>query len=210
MPPAVRDQLPPARDHQLHFHRSFPVPPGHSVLTRTDPTVEALSRYVLDAALDANLDAALRPARRAAVIRTADVHKVTTLLVVRYRLEIRLPGSRATLTQVAEEAEFLGFTATGDHLTWLLPEQVDALLSTAPAGNVDDALARTQLVRALGRLDSIAEHLAQKGHAAADSLVTEHRDVRSARARGRKVTAKLLPPPDVLGVYVFLPAASSR
>ena len=31
---------------------SFPVPTGHSVLTRTDPTVEALSRYVLDAALD--------------------------------------------------------------------------------------------------------------------------------------------------------------
>ena len=67
-----------------------------------------MSRYVLDAALDANLDEALRPARRAAVIRTAAVHKVTTLLVVRYRLEIRLPGSRATLTQVAEEAQFLG------------------------------------------------------------------------------------------------------
>jgi superfamily II DNA or RNA helicase len=210
VPPAVRDQLPPARDHRLQFHRSFPVPPGHSVLTRTDATVEALSRYVLDAALDANLDEALRPARRAAVIRTAGVQTVTTLLVVRYRLEIRLPGSCATLTQVAEEAEFLGFTATGDHLTWLLPEHVDALLSVAPAGNVDDALARTQLVRALGRLDNIAEHLVEKGHAAADSLVTEHRDVRSAPAGGRKVTAKLLPPPDVLGVYVFLPAAGSR
>ena len=118
------------------------------------------------------------------MIRTAAVHKVTTLLVVRYRLEITLPGSRATLTQVAEDAQFLGFTATGDHLTWLPAEQVDALLSTAPAGNVDDALARTQLVRALGRLDSIAEHLAQKGHAAADSLVAEHRDVRSASRAG--------------------------
>ena len=211
VPPAVRDQLPPVRNHQLHFHRSFPVPAGHSVLTRTDPTVEALSRYVLDAALDASLDAALRPARRAAVIRTVGVHKVTTLLVVRYRLEITLPGSHATLTQVAEDAQFLGFTATGDHLTWLPPEQVDALLNAAPAGNVDDALARTQLGRALGRLDSLAEHLAQKGYAAADSLIAEHRDVRSAsRTGGRAVTAKFLPPPDVLGVYVFLPETSTR
>jgi len=123
VPPTVRDQLPPVRNHQLHFHRSFPAPAGHSVLTRTDPAVEALSRYVLDAALDTSLDAALRPARRAAVIRTAGVHKVTTLLVVRYRLEITLPGSHATLTQVAEDAQFLGFTATGDHLTWLPPNR---------------------------------------------------------------------------------------
>ena len=107
VPPAVRDQLPPAKDHRLHFHESFPVPAGHSVLTRTDPTVEALSRYVLDAALDADLDPILRAARRAGVMRSAAVNKVATLLVVRFRLEITLPGSRATITQVAEDAQFL-------------------------------------------------------------------------------------------------------
>ncbi|WP_155764299.1 helicase-related protein, partial [Mycobacterium colombiense] len=65
LPAAVRDQLPPTKGGRLHFHRSLPVPIGHSVLTRTDTTVDALSRYVLDAALDSRLDPAARPARRA-------------------------------------------------------------------------------------------------------------------------------------------------
>jgi superfamily II DNA or RNA helicase len=206
VPPAVRDQLPPAKDHRLHFHDSFPVPTGHSVLTRTDPTVEALSRYVLDAALDANLDPILRPARRAGVMRSAAVNQVTTLLVVRFRLEITLPGSRATITQVAEDAQFLAFTTTGDDLAWLTTEQVDALLTVAATGNVADTLARTQLDRALGRLDVVGDHLQAIGVERADAIVADHRAVRSAsRAGGRAVTAELLPPPDVLGLYVFLP-----
>lgn len=210
LPPAVRDQLPPAKDHRLHFHDSFPVPTGHSVLARTDPTVEALSRYVLDAALDADLDPILRPARRAGVIRSAAVKQVTTLLVVRFRLEITLPGSRATITQVAEDAQFLAFTTTGDDLTWLTTGQVDALLTVPATGNVADTLARTQLDRALSRLDVVGDHLQAIGDERADAIVADHRAVRSAsRAGGRAVTAELLPPPDVLGLYVFLPEMST-
>lgn len=211
LPPAVRDQLPPTKDNRLHFHRSLPVPAGHCVLNRTDPTVESLSRYVLDAALDSRLDAAARPARRAGVMRAKGVDKVTTLLVVRHRLEITIPGSNTTVTQVAEEARFAAFTASGDTLTWLAQSDVDALLALTPSGNVDDALARAQLGRALGRLPALADHLAQAGQVAAESLVAEHQAVRAAsKAAGRAPAVKFLPPADVLGVYVFLPEASSR
>ena len=34
VPPALRDQLPPAKEQRLHFHRSLPVPPGAQ---RADP-----------------------------------------------------------------------------------------------------------------------------------------------------------------------------
>ena len=71
-------------------------------------------------------------ARRAGVMRTATVQKVTTLLVVRFRLEITLPGSQATIVQVAEDARFLAFTAIGDDVSWLPSEQVDALLTATP------------------------------------------------------------------------------
>ncbi|GFG53372.1 helicase [Mycolicibacterium agri] len=211
LPAAVRDQLPLPRDGRLHFHRSLPVPTGHAVLTRTDPTVDALSRYVLDAALDARLDAAARPARRAGVMRTAGVDKVTTLLMVRYRLEITLAGAAGTVTEVAEDARFLAFTATGDELSWLPPDRVDALLTLSPSGNVDDALARAQLGRALGRLPALAEYLGGTGAEAAADLVAGHQAVRSAtKAAGRAPAVRFLPPADVLGVYVYLPAGGAR
>ncbi|WP_375481528.1 helicase-related protein [uncultured Mycobacterium sp.] len=211
VPLALRDQLPPVKDHRLQFHRSFPVPDGHHVLTRTDPAVEAVSRYVLDAALDPGLDPAQRPARRAGVMRTAAVSTVTTLLVVRYRLEVTLPGAHNTVSQVAEDAKFLAFNATGDQLRWLPAEEVDHLLTATPSGNVADALAQAQLERALGRLADLAEHLDQTGRDAADAIVADHRAVRSAsRSGGRAVSAEFLPPADALGVYVFLPDGSTR
>jgi superfamily II DNA or RNA helicase len=211
LPSAVRDQLPPAKDKRLHFHRSLPVPIGHGVLSRTDATVEALSRYVLDAALDSRLDPTARPARRAGVMRTRGVGKVTTLLMVRHRLELTIPGASTTITQVAEEARFVAFTASGDTLTWLAPTEVDALLALTPSGNVEDALARTQLARALSRLPALAEHLSQTGLLAAQTLVAEHQAIRSAsKAAGRAPTVKFLPPADVLGTYVFLPEAAPR
>lgn len=211
LPPEVRNQLPSTKDHRLHFHESLPVPAGHHVLNRVDPAVEALSRYVLDAALDPALSPLLRPGRRAGVTRSAAVHKVTTLLVVRFRFEVTLPGSRKTVTQVAEDAHFVAFTASGEAVTWLPPEQVDDLLTIPPTGNVADSLAHAQLRRALTRLPGLQRHLEQTGRAKAQQLVTEHRDVRAAsRSSGRAVTAELLPPPDVLGVYVFLPDGGAR
>lgn len=211
LPAAVRDQLPPAKGGRLHFHRSLPVPAGHSVLTRTDATVDALSRYVLDAALDSRLDPAARPARRAGVMRTRTVSKVTTLLMVRHRLEITLPGSATTVTQVAEEATFLAFTATGNTLAWLPQPEVDALLTLTPSGNVDDALARMQLGRALDRLPALSKHLTTAGTHAAKGLVSDHQPVRSAsKAGGRAPTVRFLPPADVLGLYVFLPEGAAR
>lgn len=211
LPAAVRDQLPPTKAGRLHFHDSLPVPAGHCVLTRTDATVDALSRYVLDAALDSRLEPAVRPARRAGVMRTRGVGKVTTLLMVRHRLEISIPGSATTVTQVAEEATFLAFTATGDTLAWLPQAAVDTLLTLKPSGNVDDSLSRMQLGRALGRLDLLTEHLTATGKVAAKDLVSEHQAVRSAsKAAGRAPTVKFLPPADVLGVYVFLPETGGR
>jgi superfamily II DNA or RNA helicase len=211
LPPEVRDQLPSTKDGRLHFHRSFPVPPGHHVLTRIDPAVEALSRYVLDAALDPSLPSMLRPGRRAGIVRSKAVDKVTTLLVVRYRFEVKLTGSKTSLTQVAEDAHFLAYTASEGQISWLAGEQVDALLTAEASGNVADSLAEAQLGKALDRLNDIQAHLIATGHAKSDQLAVEHRDVRAAsRSGGRAVTAELLPPPDVLGVYVLLPDGAER
>ena len=135
-----------------------PSRPGTACSPAPTPRSRRLSRYVLDAALDSRLDPTARPARRAGVMRTRGVNKVTTLLVVRHRLEITIPGSaHAPSPRSPRKRKFLAFTATGDTLTWLPQAEVDALLTLTPSGNVDDALARTQLGRALGRLAALTE-----------------------------------------------------
>lgn len=206
LPGAVRDQLPPTKKPALTFHRAAPAPAGHPLLTRTDSTVEALARYVLDAALDPQVPTAQRPARRAAVIRTRAVSVVTTLVVVRYRLELIVPGSQRTITQVAEDAQFLAYTATGDTITWLDDDATDVLLNAEASGNVTDEVAQAQLQRALDRVPLLQPHLVELGDQIAGGAVADHRKVRqSSGNRVRGLSARLLPPPDVLGVYVYLP-----
>ena len=206
LPGAVRDQLPPAKGAALTFHRAAPAPAGQPLLTRTDSTVEALARYVLDAALDPQVPTAQRPARRAAVIRTRAVSVVTTLVVVRYRLELVVPGSQRTITQVAEDAQFLAYTATGDTITWLDDDTTDELLNAAASGNVTDEVAQAQLQRALDRVPLLQPHLVELGDRIAAGAVADHRKVRqSSGTRVRGLAARLLPSPDVLGVYVYLP-----
>lgn len=209
LPRALLDQLPPTKSATLWFHRSLPAPPGEPLLTRTDPTVEAIARYVLDAALDPLLPEVVRPARRAAVTRTTAVQTVTTLLVVRFRIELVVPGSRRIITQVAEDAQFLGYTASGDGISWLDPAATDELLRVQPTGNVNDDLARAQLQRALDRIPTLQQHLVELGDNVATAAVEAHRAVRrSSRLGLRGLDARLLPPPDVLGVYVYLPDRS--
>ncbi len=209
LPGAVRDQLPPAKGSVLHFHRAAPAPPGHPLLTRTDATVESLARYVLDAALDPQVPAAQRPARRAAVLRTRTVSVVTTLVVVRFRLELVIPGSHRTITQVAEDAQFVAFTATGDAIAWLDENATAQLLTAAPSGNVTDEVARAQLQRAIDRVPLLHPHLVEIGEQVAEQAVADHRKVRqSSGTRVRGLSARLLPPPDVLGVYVYLPGGA--
>src|SRR5581483_1504979 len=196
LPLALLDQLPPSRKPTARFHRSLPAPRGEPVLTRTDGHVEAIARFVLDAALDPLLPESARPARRAAVIRTSAVSTVTTLLVVRFRIELVVPGSRTTVTQVAEDARFLAYTASGGELTWLDAAATDALLDAEASGNVADALAQAQLERALGRLPDLQIHLTAIGGETAASAVATHRAVRgSAGVARRGLSARLLPPP---------------
>ncbi|GAA5155841.1 helicase-related protein [Pseudonocardia eucalypti] len=209
LPHALLDQLPPAKTPSMRFHRSLPAPPGEPLLNRTDHTVEAIARYVLDGALDPLLPEAARPARRAAVIRTRAVGTVTTLVVARFRVELVVPGSRRTVTQVAEDAQFLGFTVVGGETCWLDTDSTGHLLDATPSGNVHDDLARYQLQRALDRLPHLQGHLTRLGEQVAADAVHAHRAVRrGSRVSRRGLQARLLPPPDILGVYVYLPDRS--
>ena len=212
LPQPLRDQLPPLTSAgTVRFRNSLPAPRGDALLVRTDPTVDAIARYTLDAALDPLLPDDARPARRAGVMRTTAVSERTTLLVVRYRVELTVPGNRTTVTQIAEDAHFLAYTLDEhDRSVWLEKATVDALLAAAPSSSVADELARDQLAEQIEGLAALQAHLDQVGRNLAETTSEAHRRVRPNRAGRRAVTARLLPPADVLAVFVYLPDRRGR
>ncbi|MFE9426190.1 helicase-related protein [Kitasatospora sp. NPDC006697] len=222
--------------HTLIFRADLPVAPGEQALVRTDPAVRAIARYILDAALDPTISDRDRPGRRLGVIRTTAVETRTVLLLTRFRFRLTLPDrsapargqatgtSRPDVERVAEDARLLAWrpseTVDGSNTAeWLTDEQAAALLASVPDGNVLPELRRAAAKWAVTRTAELKPELEQQGRALAEQLRDAHMRVREAsgergRARGaaaaRRIDAQSVGTPDILGVYVYLPAGGSR
>lgn len=204
LPVGLRDTLPPGHREPLPLHRDVPVPRGHALLARTDPHVEATARYVLDTALDPA--AGVRAAARAGVARTRAVTQRTTLVLIRFRFHLDLPSRGGIRQLVTEEARFLAFTGAPDKAVWLDAAATDALTTAKPDANVaaDQAAGLTE--RVVAGLAGITPALEAEADRLASELLDAHRRVRtgaSAARRGLAVTAQK--PPDLLGLYIWLP-----
>jgi superfamily II DNA or RNA helicase len=204
LPSALRDALPAGLVQPALLHRDFPAPRDHIVLTRTDPAVEAVARYVLDTALDPALGH--RVAARAGVARSQGVARRTTLLLVRFRFHLDLPAPGGVRQQVCEEARFAAFSGPPDHPEWLDPTATAALVDLRPDANVDPDHAKSLLEGLLSAKSSWAAHLDDFADDLAAEVLAAHRRVRAgagAARRGLAVTAQK--PADLLGVYIYLP-----
>lgn len=213
LPRALRDMLPvkPA-DATITFVRDLPAPVGAHVLTRTNPAIEALASYSLDAALDPLLAADFRPARRSGVMRTNAVTDRTTLLVTRMRFHATLPGRDRDVPMVVEEAHLAAFTGTHDDPTWLSDDAINELLKATPAGNMPESMGKAFLAPTLDALKQghLLGHLSEAADTKAQNLDESHRRVRQAAGtavRGLRVTAQK--PVDILGAYQFIPAGGN-
>src|SRR5690606_19558916 len=189
LPLGLRSALPAGHRTPLPFHRDLPVPPREAYLDRTDPAVAATARYVLESALETRQGAPPPVASRCGVMRTSAVDKRTTLLLVRYRMHVTLPGRDQVRRSVAEEARVLGFRGAPAAAQWLDPQQVGELLHAAPTGNVPPDQAEPVLERAIAGLDAVSSHLDQ----AADELAARLREshLRVREAAGHRVRRQL-------------------
>jgi hypothetical protein len=189
----------------------MPVPRGHALLQRTDPNVEAVARFVLDAALNPRLAPQLRPASRCGVLRTRQVTTRTTLLLVRYRFRLELPSRTGLRTLIAEHAGLIAFRGSGDSLTQVGEEDTQRLVAATADANVPPDQARDFAQRALDSLDTLIPLVDARGEQLAEHLRDSHRRVRAATGdMKRGLTVTLQRPADVLGVYVYLPAGGAR
>ena len=209
VPAAVRDAIKDHRDVK-EFTAQFSLPVGEGVLYlhRTHPIVEGLGGYVLDSALDPLL-AGRGLARRAGVMRTADVGKRTVALLLRLRSHIVTKQGAVERALLAEDWQLLAYRGSPESPEWLTEEEAEGLLLAKPAANIAADLAQSQLEPVLAGLKSQETHLADVTRKRGDELLEAHKRVRRAtRARGisQRIEPKL--PVDILGAYLYLPAAA--
>ena len=209
LPSGLRDTLVTGHAEPLPFHRDLPVPSREAYLDRTDPNVAAIARYVLESALDPMVPAAVRPARRCGVMRTAAVARRTTLLLVRFRMHVELPGRDDRRQVVAEDAQVLAYRGRADEADWLSPAEVQDLLTAQPSGNVPPDQAMDFAERAVADVPALGAELDSTADTLAIRLRDDHIRVREASGQHvrRQIAVRAQKPADILGIYVYLPGA---
>jgi superfamily II DNA or RNA helicase len=199
----VRDAL-DGRTRIVATFRGRP-PGGGDLVVRTHPITAGLARFVLESALDAAIPG---PGRRCGVVRTRDVKARTTLLLLRFRYHLQSIGpDRQPIELLAEDLVTVGFTGSPAKPEWLPVDATDTLLTATPTGNIDPAAARDHLAQALGATASLMPAIVEIGSQRGAELLEAHRRVRKvAKSRTKIKGVALLPPVDLLGAYIYLPA----
>lgn len=207
-PRAMREMLQLRKDEE-QFKASFdlPVPDNTVYLTRTHPRVEALAKYIMDNALDDLTEGA---AKRAGAIRTSAVETVTTLLLVRFRYHIITYEQGAERQLLAEDSQLLAFEGLSDSASWLDAEQAELLLQAEPDANIPPQEATRRVEQVVDAYEQhLKAHVIQVAQERSEMLYEAHRRVResSQRTAFRGMRYKVEPqlPPDILGIYVFVP-----
>ncbi len=192
---------------KVRFKARFELPVDGGVLNtnRTHPIAEGLASYVLDTALDPILES---PARRCGVIRTNAVARRTTVLLLRLRYHIVKISLGQEIPLLAEDCLSVAFAGTPEHPEWLDSGDTEKLLDVRPDGNIGADQAKAYLEKVIAGFEGLRPRLEEVAIHRGEELLDAHRRVRSA-SKQTGVTYRVEPhlPPDVMGIYIYLPAA---
>lgn len=176
---------------------------GTLTLSRNSALIEQLASFVLGQALD-DQDGSL--ARRAGVIRTTGVTTQTTLLLLRHRFHLNGRKGNRTWQTLAEELDPYAFTGNPSDPQWLDPDATRALFDLNPDSNLPAPVKQQRLEGILNAFGTLQPHLIRRAQERAAELLDSHERVRgAARGLGATYALEAPTPPDVLGLYLFLP-----
>ena len=180
----------------------LPLHEGELYLGRTSPVVEGLAGWALDQALDP-VARDIRPvAARCGVMSTSIVQSRTTLLLSRFRYQLKIAKGQTIL---CEEILPLACTGQADTPQWLPAEEGERFLAARPERNLIPTAIDQQLgllIPTLPKFQAALESVARER--AALQLVAHERVREAARTKG-KVTVEPVLPVDILGAFVLLP-----
>ncbi|MEI7733380.1 MAG: hypothetical protein WCO56_27665 [Verrucomicrobiota bacterium] len=145
-------------------------------------------------------------ARRAGVVRSQSVSTRTVLLLLRLRFHIVTTTREGERHLLAEDALLTAFTGDPDAPQWLPEADAEKLIAVKPDASVPPDIAIHQLVSVTDHLPTMIPVLDAFASKRGQALLAAHRRVRSAA--GAKGSYRIdHSPPDVLGIYIFLPVA---
>jgi hypothetical protein len=176
-------------------------------LHRSHPVVSLLAEYLIETALQGESSLA---ARCAATV-SADVDRITTVVLLRLRHQLSYQQQKASFQMLAEECLALAIRGRQSP-EWLTGPDAARLLECVPAGNLPRGAAQREVARALEALQTERPRLDALAEQRAAALRQDHERVR--QAAGRRIGAgagqhqvQACLPADVVGVYVLLPDA---
>jgi len=172
-------------------------------LSRSHPLVEGLANYVVDSALDESAQAA---AKRSGAIRTKNVTSRTTVLLARFRFHIKAIKKDAQKELLAEECRIFGFEGSPQNPIWLPADQLALLLDVVPDANIAPEVAQQFLDEVVEGHRGLTPYLEGQAEKIGQEILDAHRRVRSAaRMTGVRYQVEPKLPPDIIGIYMFLP-----
>jgi len=202
MPPQLVDLLPTGRIVKVSFES--PTPEGYHYLGRNNRFVEQLCQLVMANTLGRHG----KRAARAAVIRTKQVTKKTTLLLFRCRNVIEQGKGGHQI--VAEEMLLWGWRGTPDKKEFLDHEEAKALLSSARASSDLTPQARASFLdNELSILDRLDKEFSAIAEEQSKRLVAAHERFSSLMDKQKFQVVYPVLPMDLLGVYILLPEVAS-
>ena len=205
-PQGLQDLIP----DYLTFKARFDLPVADEVLylTRTHPVMEGLGQYIMNSALD---ELGHAPARRCGVIRTRAVEQRSTLLLVRFRYHVISYRDDNEYPMLAEDCQLLAFRGPAANPDWLSQEATEALLKASPDEIIYSEQSRHFLQQVIDAYENIRPYIEDKARQRGDELLTAHTRVRqAARLRGIRYRVEPQVPPDLLGIYIYLPTISGQ
>lgn len=190
-------------DPSVKLAMTEPAPSGAALLTRTHPLTASLAESLVEASLDQEALPDLGIGRVGAWPTTAVTNMTRlALLRVRYKLTVHARKERLLL---AEEAALIALqgtdiVATGEDARDFLNTPATADLAT---------IARDRLIStAQAELPGLLEGpLAQFVNQRAAELIEDHARLRAAAGSISRVSVEAVLPPDVIGLFVLMPAA---
>jgi len=143
---------------------------------------------------------------RCGVIRSKIVASRTTLLLLRLRYHILTTINDETKPLLSEDCRVFGFRGTSSMAEWRSPSEAESLLEVEPDENVTDDVAHNFLQKVIDDFAPLRIELDRLVTERGNELLKAHERVRQA-VRKIRVKYDIQPqlPPDVLGLYVYLP-----